>query len=783
MSTNQNNLSSPLQDILSKLKKVKYIGSDRYMAECPSHQDKEPSLSITTGNDGRILLKCHAGCTTEDVVKELGLLMKDLFPPKVGGGGGMSSGKNDAHLHTPKKNADIKGERVCSTDCTPNAHPRRGLTLQEYAVAKKLPVDFLRGLGISDITYQENDAIRIPYYDEAGTEVSIRIRRTLEKSENEDQRFVWKKGSKPCLYGRNRRREGYVILNEGESDCHTLWFHGFPALGIPGATNWKEDRDARVIEAIPQIYILIEPDTGGEAVKKWLANSSIRDRTQLVSLNGFKDPSALHLDSPEKFKEQFQATLDSAIPWTEVNRLDRARRKIDAWEKCKVLAQNPNILEEFHKEICRLGLVGEEKISKILYLSLNSRFLDRPVSDIVKGPSAGGKSYSVEAVLKFFPTSAYYPLTAMSEHSLAYSDEPLKNRFLILYEAAGLNSDLASYMLRSLLSEACIRYETVEKTSDGLKPRLIQREGPTGTIITTTAVKLHPENETRLLSLTISDTRAQTAGVLLALAKEVQGAVDFTVWHSLQVWLEEGEHRVVIPYAEELARQIPPVAVRLRRDFMAVLNLIRSHAILQQANRPESKAGWIIASLDDYTVVRDLVSDTISDGAGTAVAASVRETVLAVSKLIDQGNSFVTVAQAAHLLKIDRSAGMRRVRTAIDRGYLINTENKKGKTIKVILGEALPDDVELLPSPEKLGVCRCADETEGVNIPPSPPNNGAAADVVNADDHTYRGGREEKPDEQLTLPWGEVACTSRKGKSRGKGEAIDFTDSEVEVMP
>lgn len=711
-----------LQEILSKLTNVKKT-STGYLANCPAHNSKnKSSLSVTLADDGKVLVKCFAGCGPGAILHALGLEMKDLFPPNDRGRGGKSSLKNAAHLHSAGKATDNIPKKVCDADNTPNAHPRRGLTLLEYAGAKRLPVNFLRGLGISDITYQESNAIRIPYYDEAGVEVSVRIRRTLEKGENEDQRFVWKKGFKPCLYGRNRRREGYVILNEGESDCHTLWFHGFPALGIPGATNWREDRDARVIEAIPQIYILIEPDTGGEAVKKWLASSSIRDRTRLLSLDGFKDPSALHLNNPEKFKEQFQAALDSAIPWTEVDRLDRARRKIDAWEKCKALAQNPNILEEFHKDVCSLGLVGEEKISKILYLSLNSRFLDRPVSNIVKGPSAGGKSYSVEAVLKFFPPSAYYALTSTSEHSLAYSNEPLKNRFLVLYEAAGLNSDFASYMLRSLLSEACIRYETVEKTSDGLKPRLIQREGPTGTIITTTAVKLHPENETRLLSLTVSDTRDQTAGVLLALAKETQGAVDFAVWHSLQTWLEESEHHVVIPYAEELARQIPPVAVRLRRDFMAVLNLIRSHAILQQATRSKNKDGWIIASLDDYAVVRDLVSDAVSDGVGATVTAIVKETVQAVSKLIDQGNSFVTIAQAAHLLKIDRSAGTRRVRTAIDRGYLTNTENKKGKAIKVILGEALPDDLELLPSPEKLGVCRCAGVQEGIDTPPPPPS-------------------------------------------------------------
>jgi hypothetical protein len=72
----------------------------------------------------------------------------------------------------------------------------------------------------------------------------------------------------------------------------------------------------------------------------------------------------------------------------------------------------------------------------------------------------------------------------------------LQHRFLVLYEAAGLKSDFASYLIRSLLSEGRVRYSTVEKTPNGLEPRLIEREGPTGLIVTTTAVALHPENET-----------------------------------------------------------------------------------------------------------------------------------------------------------------------------------------------------------------------------------------------------------------------------------------------
>jgi Toprim-like len=51
-----------------------------YIMPCRAHGDTKASLSVNEGRDGRILLKCQAGCTTERVVAALGLQMRDLFP-------------------------------------------------------------------------------------------------------------------------------------------------------------------------------------------------------------------------------------------------------------------------------------------------------------------------------------------------------------------------------------------------------------------------------------------------------------------------------------------------------------------------------------------------------------------------------------------------------------------------------------------------------------------------------------------------------------------------------
>jgi len=69
-----------LDSLLNQLSKVKKIGQDRYVACCPSHNDKSPSLAIRNDN-GKILLRCFAGCTTYEIVSAIGLNLSDLFPP------------------------------------------------------------------------------------------------------------------------------------------------------------------------------------------------------------------------------------------------------------------------------------------------------------------------------------------------------------------------------------------------------------------------------------------------------------------------------------------------------------------------------------------------------------------------------------------------------------------------------------------------------------------------------------------------------------------------------
>jgi hypothetical protein len=65
--------------LLNQLFKVKKTGSDRWLARCPAHDDRNPSLAIRDCN-GTVLLKCFAGCNAHEIVSAIGMNLSDLFP-------------------------------------------------------------------------------------------------------------------------------------------------------------------------------------------------------------------------------------------------------------------------------------------------------------------------------------------------------------------------------------------------------------------------------------------------------------------------------------------------------------------------------------------------------------------------------------------------------------------------------------------------------------------------------------------------------------------------------
>jgi hypothetical protein len=69
--------------LLSLLENVKCTGPGRWIASCPAHDDRHPSLSIRELDGGVVLLHDFSGCSAADILGSVGLAFEDLYPPQT----------------------------------------------------------------------------------------------------------------------------------------------------------------------------------------------------------------------------------------------------------------------------------------------------------------------------------------------------------------------------------------------------------------------------------------------------------------------------------------------------------------------------------------------------------------------------------------------------------------------------------------------------------------------------------------------------------------------------
>ena len=102
--------------------------------------------------------------------------------------------------------------------------------------------------------------------------------------------------------------------------------------------------------------------------------------------------------------------------------------------------------------------------------------------------------------------------------------------------------------------------------------------------------------------------------------------------------------------------------------------------------------------------MRSLVHDILTEGAHTSVSPTTRETVMGVQALHEQNpeGAGVTNAQLAKYLDLDKSATSRRVRVALNCDHLTNLESNPRRPKKLVVGDPLPVDQDLLPRAEKI---------------------------------------------------------------------------------
>lgn len=186
--------------------------------------------------------------------------------------------------------------------------PLRGsgkYTLERYADEKGLSVVTLREWGLATVEERGKTVVRIPYHDVDGTELRARFRSATGK--------WWEGRNRPIyLYGLDRLAEAQagdtVLIVEGESDCHALWSEGYKAVGVPGATAWR-DEWTQHLDGL-DVVAWEEPDQGGAQFVQRLAESF--PDLRVIRCEDAKDACALRQTRNGTFGRAIDALLRSA---------------------------------------------------------------------------------------------------------------------------------------------------------------------------------------------------------------------------------------------------------------------------------------------------------------------------------------------------------------------------------------------------------------------------------------------------------------------------------------
>jgi hypothetical protein len=124
--------------IFSRLDKFKALGNGKYVACCPAHQDKTPSLAIEDKGD-RLVLHCFAGCGTDDILTATGLTWNDLFTDNWEAAKHRAFAEAQINPKVNRRDHALSVVQIAMEDI----HKGRALTIEDRAAVK-------RALGVLD---------------------------------------------------------------------------------------------------------------------------------------------------------------------------------------------------------------------------------------------------------------------------------------------------------------------------------------------------------------------------------------------------------------------------------------------------------------------------------------------------------------------------------------------------------------------------------------------------------------------------------------------------------
>ena len=163
------------------------------------------------------------------------------------------------------------------------------------------------------------------------------------------------------------------------------------------------------------------------------------------------------------------------------------RKRKDQYTKkaAMKLLRDPQLLFHVGEKVESLGVTGEERNRRIIFLAGLTSALAHPVSILIKGATSSGKSNLIKNVVKLFPPELVVVRASLSKQAPVYGRDPLTGKIFYLLEYHGGRD--AQYLLRLQQSEGDISREFTTVTGNRRGTEIAHRMGSPVVLTSTTA--------------------------------------------------------------------------------------------------------------------------------------------------------------------------------------------------------------------------------------------------------------------------------------------------------
>ncbi len=651
----------------------------QWLSHCPSHDDKEPSLSFTERN-GRILVNCFAGCAVDAICAALGITLSDLRTDR------------DFERRITYEIRDPNGTLVA-------IHERieregRKTFVWRHPDGRKAQGD----LKIADL----------PLYG---------IHR-LQSAE-------------------------FVVIVEGEKCAEALWSVGVPAIATYGATCEPADEPLKqVIERVQTVYLWADNDETGrkhmERIGKRfleLGATNVRwiDWSDAPAKGDAADAVAAGVDiralleAAKPFEVSLEeAPQDGATPPTQSQPTQCPFCQLgdaELFDLARPVLEADDPLQEAVERIrAAFGIVGEDTNLQLLLLALTTRIFPQPVNILVTGGTGQGKSFLTDAACATLPPCSHRRIVGASARALLF--HPLQRGTVLQWlELPELGGDtIAATILRSILwqapQETATDYLFVEWTPKGARRRSVTM--PRQVALITTRVELPKDDQllSRFLVIEVRESADKRKAVLTSLAASFNGVQPNTqsddVLEPVQAfveWLGRFKVRVTVPFAYALAELFAelPASERDFRDFATLLKLVAACTLWNLRKRQHSIDGeslQVTADLSDYATVYRLLLPVW----GKPRSAALSETERRVAEALRQTDNPATAEELAKVVGITDHSVRRALNALAEKG-LVERGEKRGRSYEWRLVGDLDALTMTLPTPEAVAAAWQPDPT------------------------------------------------------------------------